>query len=108
MNIPLYSVHVRRDAMTTTTVAVPKHEIEILQTIFGLENVHNARYERIDEVGPGKSVGSFVQDGDEWARLCGKYGDEVVSKVYPNKKSLADAVEKPAAKAKAAATKAEA
>ena len=97
MDFPIYQVHVRRDAMTTTNTAVPKHEVEILQEVFGLENVHNAKYERIDVVGLGEPVGVFVQEGDEMARLAGKYGDELVAKIFPNKKSLEAAFEKPKA-----------
>ena len=97
MNIPTYAVHIRRDAMTTTVTTIPKHELEIAQAIFGLENVHNARYERIDEVGLGEPVGTFEQEGDEMARLMGKYGEEAVSKIYPNKKALELAIEKPKA-----------
>lgn len=95
MDFPVYEVHVRRDAMTTTVATVPKHEIEILQLVFGVENVHNGRYERLDMAGLGAPVGIFLQEGDEMVRLENKYGAETVHKVYPNPRHLEMAFEKP-------------
>ncbi|MBU3641755.1 hypothetical protein [Polynucleobacter sp. Fuers-14] len=63
---------VRRDAFTTIHVYVPPYETNILRNLFGRENV--TVFER-----PSKTT---ITPGQEYDRLCAKYGHEVVAKVF--------------------------
>lgn len=70
--LPLIQLTVRRDANTITPVTVPPHEVTILRSIFGKENVVE-----VDEVG---AVDLDVSE--EHARLSAKYGSERVERIY--------------------------
>ena len=83
--VPLYNIHVRRDAHTITPVTVPEYELPLLYEIFGIENVHNADGKRIDEQGIGPAVGQYSPSGDEYERFCAKYGVELVEQVFGKK-----------------------
>jgi hypothetical protein len=63
---------VRRDAFTTIHVYVPPYETNILRNLFGRENV--TVFER-----PSKTT---ITPEQEYDRLCAKYGQEVVAKVF--------------------------
>lgn len=84
---PIYSLHVRRDAHTTTPVTVPEYEVPVLQELFGIENVHNADGKRVDDNGIGEAAGSFEASDDEFGRLSAKYGSEMIESVYGKKAS---------------------
>lgn len=88
----LYNVSIRRDAHTTTPVTVAEHEVAILQTIHGAENVHNADGKRIDEhpLTDAYAAGEVKESEDEFARLASKYGADdkgelFVEQVYGKK-----------------------
>jgi hypothetical protein len=90
----LYGLKVRRDALTTTPVNVPAHEVPILQTIFGEENVHNRRGQSLAgedaaELSAADVVGEVDQQEDEFLRLERKYGGNdkgsFVEQVYGKK-----------------------
>lgn len=87
--VPLYSILIRRDAHTTTPVTIPEYEVPVLQDIFGAENVHNAEGKRVDEAGCGPQAGTFDARGDEYDRLCAKYGVERMEQVFGKKGSAA-------------------
>jgi hypothetical protein len=73
MHITLNTVTVNRDAMTKLPVTVPAHEVEVVKTVFGEDNVAI-----VDE-----DAGSVELDpAEEGARLVSKYGPDVVTKVY--------------------------
>ena len=63
---------VRRDAFTTIHVHVPPYETNILRNLFGRENV--TVFER--------QTKTTITPGQEYDRLCAKYGHEVVAKVF--------------------------
>jgi hypothetical protein len=90
-HVPLLSVTVRRDANTITPVTVPPHEMTILRSIFGKENV-----QEVEQVGTVELTGS-----EEHARLSAKYGAQRVAKIYGDDdgERLAELVEKNAVKA---------
>jgi hypothetical protein len=97
--VPLLSVTVRRDANTITPVTVPPHELTILRSIFGKENVQEG--ERVGEV--------ELVSSEEHGRLSAKYGAQRVAKIYGDDEGerLTELVEKAAVKAqKATADKA--
>lgn len=73
MNITLVTATVTRDAMTRLTVDVPAHEVEIMQTVFGEDNVQVTN----------ENAGSVELDpSEEGQRLVGKYGDGAITRVY--------------------------
>jgi hypothetical protein len=75
--IPIYHVQVRRDPHTTTPTHVPEHEIAVLQTIFGEENIQNLHGKPIggDEgAGLPEPIGELRNGEDEFSRLSAKYG----------------------------------
>jgi hypothetical protein len=102
MSTPIYHIRIRRDAHTTTPVQVPAHEVALLQTIFGEENVHNLRGQPVIEAGMADEdlAGSFEATGEEFERLAAKYGGNeeglYVEQVYGKKagKGLENALEK--------------
>ena len=55
----------------------------------GAENVHNAEGKRVDEAGCGPQAGTFDARGDEYDRLCAKYGVERMEQVFGKKGSAA-------------------
>lgn len=84
--VPLLLVTVRRDANTITPVTVPPHELTILRSIFGKENVQE-----------GEQAGTVELDAtEEHARMGAKYGSQRVGKVYGDDggERLAELVEK--------------
>lgn len=84
--VPLLSVTVRRDANTITPVTVPPHELTILRSIFGKENVQE-----------GEQAGTVELDAtEEYARMGAKYGSQRVAKIYGDDggERLAELVEK--------------
>lgn len=90
----IYSIQVRRDANTITPTEVAEHEVAILQTMFGPENVHNANGKRIDEnpLTDADVAGEVeLELASEHDRLAAKYGanDEgvVVEQVFGKKAS---------------------
>lgn len=73
MNVTLVSATITRDAMTRLPVSIPAHELEIVRTIFGEDNVQVH----------SEDAGSVELDpAEEGARLVGKYGDAAVVKVF--------------------------
>lgn len=94
--VPLLSVTVRRDANTITPVTVPPHEMTILRSIFGKENVQEG--ERVGEV--------ELESTEEHGRLSAKYGAPRVAKIYGDDdgERLKELVEKAAVKVKAEKT----
>jgi hypothetical protein len=73
----IYHIKLRRDAHTTTPLEAPEHEIAVLQSIFGEENVHNLDGKRIDEVGlTDADVAAEMQRdaAGEFDRLAARYG----------------------------------
>lgn len=90
----IYSIQIRRDANTITPTQVPQHEVPILQTMFGAENVHNANGKRLDEnaLTDADVAGEVdLNPATEHDRLAGKYGtnDEgvIVELVFGKKAS---------------------
>ena len=70
--VPLTVVGVHRDITTTLSVSVPAHEVLILQTIHGRDNVY-----------PGDESGETAIDPDtEFDRLNRKYGEDAVREAY--------------------------
>ncbi|WP_189371444.1 hypothetical protein [Achromobacter spanius] len=109
---------IRRDAHTITPVTVFPHEIAILQTIFGKENIQNKDGKLLDLKNLTESdIAGQVQVSDnEFDRLMAKYGGNedgaLVEQVYGKQAAggleaaverLAAALEKIAAKAPATA-----
>lgn len=119
MTTPIYQVRIRRDAHTTTAVSVALHEIAILQTIFGEENIQkmNGKLlvgEEAEALSETDIVGEReVNAAAEYDRLAIRYGGNedglIVEQIYGKKvaKALDKAIEvkKPA---KAESTKADA
>ena len=97
-NVPLVQVTIRRDANTITPVTVAPYELTLLRQMFGKENVVEG--EQVDVI--------EVEAATEYERLCAKYGQAKVAKVYGDDEGerLTELVEKAAVKAKAP-TKAE-
>lgn len=92
--VPLLLVTVRRDANTITPVTVPPHELTILRSIFGKENVQE-----------GECVGEVeLESTEEHGRLSAKYGAARVAKIYGDDdgERLTEQVEKSAVKAEKA------
>lgn len=89
--VPLLLVSVRRDANTITPVTVPPHELTILRSIFGKENITEG--ERVGEV--------ELESTEEHGRLSAKYGAPRVAKIYGDDdgERLTEQVEKNAVKA---------
>ncbi|MNU87060.1 hypothetical protein D3C71_768370 [compost metagenome] len=107
---------IRRDAHTITPVTVFPHEIAILQTIFGQENVQNKDGKLLDPKNLSESdIAGEVQVSDnEFERLQAKYGANedgpLVEQVYGKQATggleaaverLGDALAKKASKASA-------
>jgi hypothetical protein len=73
MHITLNTVSVNRDAMTKLPVTVPAHEVEIVKTVFGEDNVAFLE----------QDAGSVELDpAEEGSRLASKYGEAAVKAVY--------------------------
>jgi hypothetical protein len=75
--VPVYTVLIRRDAHTTTPTTVPEHEVAVLQTLFGKENVQNLDGKPVggeSGVGLDKPVGEWTPSKNEFERLAKKYG----------------------------------
>lgn len=90
-HVSLLQVTVRRDANTITPVTVPPHELTILRSIFGKENVQE-----------GEAVGTVeLEASEEHGRLSAKYGAPRVAKIFGDDEGerLAELVEKHATKA---------
>ncbi|MCX8567055.1 MAG: hypothetical protein ON057_001782 [Glomeribacter sp. 1016415] len=82
---PIVSLEIRRDAHTTTPTSVFKHELGILCSLYGKENV---------------SVGDIfckreIEIDNEYLRLVGKYGEKVVTDIFGVSESpaLANAIQ---------------
>lgn len=92
-NVPLVQVTIRRDANTITPVTVAPYELTILRHMFGKENVTEG-----DQVNTVE-----VEAATEYERLCAKYGQGKVAKVYGDDdgERLTELVEKAAVKVKA-------
>lgn len=78
MNIlKLYGIQVRRDAHTITPLTVPEHEVAVLQSVFGEENVQNLRGLPIEQspLDAADVVGER-EFNDEFERLASKYGSD--------------------------------
>lgn len=85
----LYHVIIRRDAQTITPVTVPEHEIALLQSIHGEENVQNGDGKPIvnHPLTDADLAGECKDSEDEFGRLATKYGDDdkgelIVEQVY--------------------------
>lgn len=99
--VPLISLQVRRDPMTLLPATVAEHELRILRTVHGRDNVYPSE----------EAAGSMELNPDaEVERLVGKYGEAAVVAAYGEgyDEAIPEAIsriEAPAkAKAKAAAT----
>ena len=94
INVPMVEVMIRCDANTITPVTVPPHEMTILRSIFGKENVQEG--ERVGEV--------ELESTEEHGRLSAKYGAPRVAKIYGDDdgERLTELVEKAAVKAQKA------
>lgn len=110
---------IRRDAHTITPVTVFPHEIAILQTIFGQENIQNKDGKLLDlkNLTEADVAGQVALSDNEFERLMAKYGGNeggpLVEQVYGKPAAggldaaverLAGVLEKIASKASAAAT----
>lgn len=71
--VPTINASVRRDAMTTIPVLIPAHELEILYSIHGKDNVYEGE--------PGEHELAIDARG-EFDRLALKYGDVMVREAY--------------------------
>lgn len=89
--VPVFRVNVRRDAHTTTPVEVPLHEIPILQTVFGEENVNHPAGGTVadNKLEDSDSIGTMAVMDGEFDRLAAKYGGNddglMVEQVYGKK-----------------------
>jgi len=94
-NVPLVQVTIRRDANTITPVTVAPYELTLLRQMFGKENVTEGDQVAVIE----------VEAATEYERLCAKYGQGKVAKVYGDDEGerLTELVEKAAVKVKPAA-----
>lgn len=110
---------IRRDAHTITPVTVFPHEIAILQTIFGQENIQNKDGKLLDlkNLKETDIAGQVQVSDNEFERLMAKYGGNeggpLVEQVYGKQAAgaldaaverLAAVLEKVAPKAPATAT----
>lgn len=85
-----YVIHarIRRDANTITPVTVRPHEVAILQTIHGEENVQSVDGQVLDlkALEPIDVAGEVPASEDEFNRLASKYGGNeeglLVEQVY--------------------------
>lgn len=105
MTTPIYQVKIRRDAHTTTPVSAALHEIALLQTIFGEENIQkmNGKLlvgEEAEALSETDIVGEReVNAVDEYDRLVSRYGGNedglIVEQIYGKKvtKALDKAIE---------------
>jgi hypothetical protein len=86
MFVKTVSLHIKRDAMTTIPVDVPAHEVSILRNIHGKENLYPQDGENVIEIAVG----------EEFQRLCNKYGFDAVAAVYgeAGEDKVAEACEK--------------
>lgn len=94
LTLLLLSVTIRRDAQTITPVTVPEHELNVLRSAHGKENIV-----------VGEAVGTVELNPDaEFERLSSKYGQGKIVKVYGDEEGvgLTSLVEKGAEKARAA------
>lgn len=79
---------IRRDANTITPVTVRPHEVAILQTIHGEENVQSVDGQVLDlkALEPVDVAGEVPASEDEFNRLASKYGGNeeglIVEQVY--------------------------
>lgn len=112
MKANLFRVKVRRDAHTITPTVVTEHEIAILQTIFGEENIQTLEGGLIDSntLKHENAVGQMDVSDSEFERLTAKYGANekgvLVEQVYGSRAARAlDKVIKENATAIAAAEK---
>lgn len=109
---------IRRDAHTITPVTVFPHEIAILQTIFGQENIQNKDGKLLDlkSLTEADIAGQVQVSDNEFERLTAKYGANedgvLVEQVYGKKASgnleaaverMAETLSKKAGKASPAA-----
>lgn len=84
---------IRRDAHTITPVTVFPHEIAILQTIFGQENIQNKDGKLLDlkNLTEADIAGQVQVSDNEFERLTAKYGANedgiLVEQVYGKKAS---------------------
>ena len=71
--VPLVALIVSRDANTRLPVTVPAHEVEVVQKIFGEDNVQitNEDFGQVE-----------VEPSEEGDRLAQKYGVEPVERIY--------------------------
>lgn len=84
ITVPLMLVKIRRDANTINKVTVPNHELPILRTMFGKENVV-----------VGDQVSTYdLEPAGEIERLSAKYGSQKVAKVYGEDDRLSEMVER--------------
>jgi len=89
----MYVIHakVRRDPHTTTPVTVRAHEVAILQSLFGEENIHTHDGQVLDvkRLRPEDVAGQVPMPEDEYERLAAKYGGDekglLVEQVYGKK-----------------------
>lgn len=72
MQIALVSLTVVRDAMTRLPASVPAHEVEIMKTVHGEDNV---------TVNDGDAGFTELDPANEGDRLVAKYGEDVVKRV---------------------------
>lgn len=70
--VPLLTAQIRRDITTTVNVSVPAHELEILTQIHG-DNVFGVT--KTDDC-------TALEAGEDYGRLCRKYGDDAVDAAY--------------------------
>lgn len=90
----LYTVLIRRDAQTITPATVPEHEVALLQTVHGEENIQNVDGKPIcnHPLTDADLAGEAPTPDDEFGRLASKYGanekgDLIVESVYGKKAS---------------------
>jgi hypothetical protein len=75
--VNLISVLVKRDANTTTPTQVMEHELPLLRSVHGKEQITG-----------GNVVGQReVNEATEYGRLSAKYGTERMEKVYGDEES---------------------
>lgn len=77
----LYTVLIQKDTFSLVSDTVTENEIPILQEMHGVSNVKNAKGSPVETDGIGEPVGAY-EPHDEFARLCNRYGAEVVQKIY--------------------------
>lgn len=77
----LYTVLIQKDTYSLVPDTVTENEIPILQELHGASNVKNAKGNPVDDDGLGSPVKTF-EPQDEFARLCNRYGADVVQQIY--------------------------